>query len=67
MKQQDIKELSSEELVARLADEQHQLNKLVMTHAVSPIENPMKIRWVRRGIARIKTEISKRAGKATNN
>lgn len=60
MKQEDIKELSTDELKARLSEEKQQLNKLVMNHAVSPIENPMKIRATRRGIARIMTEITKR-------
>jgi large subunit ribosomal protein L29 len=35
--------------------------KLKMNHAVSPIENPMKIRATRRGIAMIHTELTKRA------
>ena len=34
-----------------------------MAHAVSPLENPISIKSVRRTIARILTEISKRDNK----
>lgn len=35
--------------------------KYRMNHAVSPVDNPMKMRDMRRGIARIHTELTKRA------
>jgi len=34
-----------------------------LTHAVSPVENPLQIRNLRRTIARLKTEIFKRTNK----
>jgi large subunit ribosomal protein L29 len=63
IKQDDIKELSTGELKARLAEERTLLIKLRMSHAVSPVENPIKIRSVRKGIARMETELTKRNNK----
>jgi large subunit ribosomal protein L29 len=60
MKKQDIKELTTDELVLRLEEEKTMYSKLTMNHAVSPIENPMKIRSTRRGIAMIHTELTQR-------
>jgi large subunit ribosomal protein L29 len=60
VKQEVIKELSTEELIERLETEKAQLVKMKLHHAVSPIENPQKIKEARKGIARIKTELRKR-------
>ena len=60
IKQEDIRELTTDELKARLAEERTMMIKLKMSHTVSPVENPLKIRNVRRGIARIETELTKR-------
>ena len=60
MKQKVIQELSTPELVERLVEEKQQLIKLKLNHAVSPIENPQKIKEQRRTIARMHTEIRKR-------
>ena len=63
IKQDDIKELSTGELKSRLVEERALLIKLRMSHAVSPVENPIKIRSVRKGIARMETELTKRKDK----
>ncbi|MDR2868596.1 MAG: 50S ribosomal protein L29 [Bacteroidales bacterium] len=60
MKQQVIKELTTAEIAERLVEEQQHLVKLKLNHAVSPIENPQKIKEQRRTIARLKTEIRSR-------
>jgi large subunit ribosomal protein L29 len=60
MKQQVVAELSTPELKERLVEEQLQLNRLRLNHAISPIENPNKIKEQRKTIARIITEIRKR-------
>ena len=60
MKQQVVAELSTPELNERLTEEQLQLSKLTLNHAVSPIENPQKIKEQRKTVARIKTELRKR-------
>ncbi len=60
MKQSVINELTTPELLERLEEEEKQLLKMKLNHAVSPLENPMKIKFYKRTIARIKTEIRKR-------
>ena len=60
MEQEVIKELSTPELIERLEEESKQLVKLKLNHAVSPLENPNKIKVYRKTIARIKTELRKR-------
>jgi large subunit ribosomal protein L29 len=60
MKQQVVAELSTPELKERLIEEKLQLSKLTLNHAVSPIENPQKIKEQRKTIARLKTELRKR-------
>jgi large subunit ribosomal protein L29 len=67
MEQNVIKELSTAELIERLEDETKQLVKLKINHAVSPLENPNKIRAYRRIIARIKTELRQRELQESNN
>ncbi len=60
MEQEVIRELSTPELVERLEEESKQLVKLRLNHAVSPLENPNKIKAYRKTIARIRTELRKR-------
>ncbi len=60
MKQEVIRELSTAELIERLDEERKQLNKLKLNHAVSPLENPNKIKTYRRTIARMVTELHSR-------
>ena len=57
MKNPEIKALSIEDLNERIATEQENYKKLKFAHAISPIENPMKIRETRKLIARLKTEL----------
>jgi large subunit ribosomal protein L29 len=60
MEKEDIKELTTDELRLRLKEEQTLYTKMKMNHAVSQIENPLKLRATRRGIAMIHTELTKR-------
>ena len=61
MKQKEVKELSVDELNEKLVSFQKELSDLKMTHAISPIENPMQIKNLRRTIARINTELTARS------
>ncbi len=60
MKQSVIAELSTAEVKEKLAEERGNYTKLKSSHAVSPIENPLKIRDSRKTIARLATELNKR-------
>lgn len=56
-----IRELSTEELEDKLAEERLKLAKMRMNHAVSPVENPQELKHSRRLIARLMTERTKRS------
>jgi len=60
MKQTEIKDLSTEKLQEKLAELNKSYADMKSAHIVSPIQNPLQIRTVRRSIARVKTEITKR-------
>jgi large subunit ribosomal protein L29 len=67
MKASDLRGLSMEELKNRLAEEQENLANLRFQLATSQLESPVKVRMVRRDIARLATVISekKRTSKQT--
>ncbi len=56
-KKQDYKSLSTEDLKTQILAEEENLRRLKFGHAVSPIENPMKIKAARKTVARLKTEL----------
>jgi large subunit ribosomal protein L29 len=60
MKISEIKEMATKEIAERLQTEQENLVRLKLTHAVSPLENPMKIQVSKRDIARMKTVLRDR-------
>jgi large subunit ribosomal protein L29 len=66
MKNSEILELTTEELVARVGEERANLTKLKFAHAVSTIENPTRITKVRKDIARLNTEITKRKAESAS-
>jgi len=54
-----LKDASVIDLKARIDEDQLRLKKLEFAHAISPLENPMSIRGLRKDIARLKTELKK--------
>jgi large subunit ribosomal protein L29 len=60
MKQSEIKELSTAELQEKLSDTKKTYVDLKMSHAISPLENPIQLRSVRRSVARLATELTNR-------
>ena len=60
MKQSVVVELSTSELKERLETEKKQLLKLKFNHAVSPLENTMKIKAYKKTVARLETELRAR-------
>ncbi|HEY6951240.1 MAG TPA: 50S ribosomal protein L29, partial [Bacteroidota bacterium] len=63
MKVFDIRELPELELVKRIEDEEENLVHLKFQKATSQLESPIKIRLVRRDIARMKTVLKERQKK----
>jgi len=58
MKNSELKSLTIDELNGRLDEEKDALKKLKFAHAITPIENPMKIKHSKKTIARILTQIT---------
>jgi large subunit ribosomal protein L29 len=56
-----VKEMNETDLKARIQEDELRLKKLEFAHAISPLENPMSIRSLRRDVARLKTELKKKA------
>jgi large subunit ribosomal protein L29 len=64
MKASELRELSEEDLKEKLQEASENHEKLLLSHAVSQLENPIQIREGRKTIARLKTEIKNRELKA---
>jgi large subunit ribosomal protein L29 len=60
MKQSEITNLSTAELQEKLGETKKSYTDLKMAHAISPLENPIQLRHLRRSVARMATELSKR-------
>ena len=60
MKVLELKDLSIEELKRRLSDEQENLANLRFQLATSQLESPIRVRTVRKDIARIQTVLRQR-------
>ena len=57
MKANEIREKTNEELAKELNELKKELFKLRFQHATNQLDNPMKIREVKKSIARVKTII----------
>ena len=60
MKQSEIKELSVAELEEKLGALKKNYTDLKMAHTISPLESPIQLRELRRTVARVATELTKR-------
>jgi len=60
MKMSEIKEFTTKELEERIDTEKNTLVRMRLNHAVSPLDNPMKLKFVRKDIARMMTELNNR-------
>jgi large subunit ribosomal protein L29 len=60
MKISEIKELSTPDLIERIDTEKTMLVRLKLNNAISPLDNPQKIKQVKLTIARLMTEFRSR-------
>ena len=60
MKTSEIKELSTPDLIERIDTERTMLVRMKLNHAITPLDNPQKIRQVKLTIARLLTELRHR-------
>ena len=64
MKSTEIRELTAEELDQQCRESRRELFNLRIQQTTGQIENPVRLRSVRRDVARIKTELSARNRRA---
>ncbi len=55
-----IQGLNESDLQARIKEDEVRLKKLKFAHSISPLENPVSIRGLRRDLARLKSELKKK-------
>ncbi|MCX6258794.1 MAG: 50S ribosomal protein L29 [Bacteroidia bacterium] len=60
MKNSEIRELTTKELIEKIDEDKIFMSRQKMNHAVSPLENPMKMRVLRKDLAKLKTELRSR-------
>ncbi len=57
---EELKNFSKEELLSKLNELKKELFDLKLRHSVVPVKNPLKIRVLRRDIARVKTLLNQK-------
>ncbi len=60
MKTSEIKELTTKEIVEKIDIEKENLVRLRLNHAVSPLDNPLKLKDTKKNLARLKTILRQR-------
>jgi large subunit ribosomal protein L29 len=60
MKNSEIKELSTPDLLERIDTERTMLVRMKLNHAITPLDNPQKVKEVKITIARLLTELRTR-------
>ncbi len=67
MKASELKELTIKELEEKVDNEKNLLLKQKLNHAVSPLDNPLKIKQTRHNIARLLTVLRQKQLSETKN
>ena len=60
MKTSEIRELSTSDLLERIDTEKTMLVRMKLNHAITPLDNPQKVKDVKLTIARLLTELRTR-------
>ena len=60
MRANDIRELTVEDMNARIAELEEERFRLNFRSATEPLEDPLRLRWIRKDIARLKTILRER-------
>lgn len=60
MRNNEIRELTTKEIKDIVQEQKDQFMKLKLAHAVSPLDDPSKMKNTRKTVARLKTELRKR-------
>ncbi|HPT21207.1 MAG TPA: 50S ribosomal protein L29 [Bacteroidales bacterium] len=67
MKTSEIRELSDSDLLERIDTEKMMLVRMKLNHAITPLENPQKVKEAKKTIARLLTELRTRELKKKSN
>ena len=60
MKISEIRELSTSDILERIDTERTMLVRMKLNHAITPLDNPLKVQEVKLTIARLLTELRTR-------
>ncbi len=60
MKTSEIRELSTPDILERIDTERTMLVRMKLNHAITPLDNPLKVKEVKLTIARLLTELRTR-------
>ena len=60
MRANDVRELSVEEMKARITELEEERFRLNFRAATEPLDDPLRLRWIRKDIARLKTILRER-------
>jgi large subunit ribosomal protein L29 len=60
MRADEIRELSVEDMKARIAELEEERFRLRFRSATEPLDDPLRLRWIRKDIARLKTILRER-------
>jgi large subunit ribosomal protein L29 len=64
IKPEQIRELSADEMTARIAELEEERFRLKFRGATETLDDPLRLRVIRRDIARLKTVLNERKSKA---
>ena len=60
LRSSDIREMSVDEVSAKIAELEEERFRLNFRSATEPLEDPLRLRWIRKDIARLKTILRER-------
>ena len=60
MKASVVREMTTQEISEQLEELKLNYSKVKMAHTISPMENPMELKKIRKNIARLSTELRSR-------
>jgi large subunit ribosomal protein L29 len=60
MRAEEVREMSVEDIKTRVAELEEERFRLRFRSATEPLENPLRLRTIRKDIARLKTVLSER-------
>ena len=65
MRAEDIREMAKDDVVAKIRDLEEERFRLTFRRATQPLEDPLRLRLIRRDLARLKTVLRENVGAKT--